>query len=132
MTNSIKQDLEQFYEYEKFDLDSLDQVKFRKAIVKEINQACPLTTIQDNFDEWILYNAPTSRASEECERITLDANQLGVMYGSKLIENYERHNEILPQTDRSKANKNKADVSFGMEEIFRQRLRGEDASAFSN
>jgi hypothetical protein len=45
MANGIKQDLEQFYEYEKFDLDSLDQVKFRKAIVKEINQLCPLTAI---------------------------------------------------------------------------------------
>jgi len=54
------------------------------------------------------------------------------MYGSKLIENYERYNDILPQTDRSKANKNKADLAFGMEDIFRQGLRGEDASAFSN
>jgi hypothetical protein len=81
MANGIKQDLEQFYEYEKFDLDSLDQVKFRKAIVKEINQLCPLTAIQDNFDEWIQYNAPTSRLPEECERVPLDANQLGVIYG---------------------------------------------------
>ena len=53
MTNGIKSDLEQFYEYEKFDLDSLDQVKFRKVIVQEINQVCPFTEIQDNFDEWI-------------------------------------------------------------------------------
>jgi len=96
MTNSIKQDLEQFYEYEKFDLESLDQVKFRKAIVKEINQACPLTTIQDNFDEWILYNSQSSRVIEECDRVPLNANQLSIMFGLKLIQNYERYNEILP------------------------------------
>ena len=33
MTSGLQNDLEPFYEYETFDLDSLDQVKFRKAIV---------------------------------------------------------------------------------------------------
>jgi hypothetical protein len=37
MTTALQNDLEPFYDYETFDLDSLDQVKFRKAIVQEIN-----------------------------------------------------------------------------------------------
>lgn len=53
MMNVLTSDLEYFYQYETFDTDSLDQVKFRKAIVQEINNECPYTDIKDNVVSWM-------------------------------------------------------------------------------
>ena len=53
MINALTSDLEYFYQYETFDTDSLDQVKFRKAIVQEINMECPYTDIKDNVEVWM-------------------------------------------------------------------------------
>jgi len=48
MTESIQNDIEQFYNYEIFDFDSLDQVNVRKAIVEETSQDCPYTNVGDS------------------------------------------------------------------------------------
>ena len=53
MSKSLISDLEYFHKYETFNTDSLDQVKFRKAIVQEMNVMHPYTDIKDNVGDWM-------------------------------------------------------------------------------
>ena len=107
MTKALASDLVYFYQYETFDTDSLDQVKFRKAIVQEINMECPYTDIKDNVVSWMkevkqghMGKDPSGlldidNFTDEIEKRELTEGELMAAHYKKIEEIKECFNQVM-------------------------------------
>lgn len=130
MTAALQADLERFYDYEQFDLDSLDQVKFRKAIVQDLNIAYPLTDIKESVSS-LVQEDHSKKQEEQPDKKRLDDYKLRNAYAEKMHNSYQCFNDILSESQAAKYRSLVADVMTHYESQFTQGLVGGSAADFA-